>query len=153
MQLKIIVIMVVMLIISSLVGSTYYYKSQYEKAIGELKVVQMERDSLKAAVSDLKNQAAKAATEMNGYISAMDKLSESNLEMNQKLGDMRNKLARHKLLNLRNGRHSELVLKVINRSIVKTNDKWMKTALPVEKKPTAVKKSSSDKKAVKEQTK
>jgi len=103
MQLKIIVIMVVMLIISSLVGSTYYYKSQYEKAIGELKVVQMERDSLKAAVSDLKNQAAKAATEMNGYISAMDKLSESNLEMNQKLGDMRNKLARHKLLNLRNG--------------------------------------------------
>jgi len=130
MQLKIIIIMIVMVTISSLVGSTYYYKSEYEKIAGQLKLVEVERDSLKVAVTSLKSQAAKVATDMNGYIGAMDKLSESNLEMSQKLGAMQTKLAKHKLQNMRNGRHGELVLKVINRSIVKMNNKWTNSALP-----------------------
>jgi len=135
MQLKLIAIFIVLLIMSSLAGGMYYYKAQYEKAIGQLKVAQIERDTLKAANQSLKDEAAKVATQMNNYMSSMQELSDSNQELNKKLSVMQTKLAKHKLQNLRNGRHSDLVLKVINRSIIKQNEKWFDAAV---KQPTKV---------------
>jgi len=117
------------LVVTGLVGGLYYYKSKYEKVQGKLTLANTQVEALKKTNIVLKRKAAKVVKEMNGYINAMDKLSEGNLELSQKLNNMKNKLANHKLTNLRNGRHSELVLKIINRSIVKQNDAWMKLKL------------------------
>jgi len=128
MQIKIIILLVLGLVVTGLVGGIYYYKSGYEKVQGALTLANTQIEILKNTNESLKQKAAQVAKEMDGYVRAMDKLSESNLGLNLELGKLKHKLSKHKLTNLRNSRHSELVLKIINRSIAKQNASWMKLA-------------------------
>jgi len=70
--------------------------------------------------------SARTKRDVERYVASMNKMGEANTELNAKLSGMRSKLAQHKLLKLRQGRHSELGLKIINKSIVKLQREWMK---------------------------
>ena len=125
MQLKIIIILSITLVISGLVSATYYYKSKYEASLTVVLAEKQKIQTLNKEKKSLIEQSQKTKREVEGYVRALDKLSEHTAELNKKLQEDREKLAKHKLSNLRNSRHSEMVLKIINRSVIKQNKLWM----------------------------
>jgi len=125
MQTKIIMLLGIILVITGLAGTVYYYKSKYNSALVDVTVQKQKVATLTAEKKSLISQSKKTKKTVEGYVRALDKMSENNLALSSKLQAGREKLANHKLLSLRNGRHSELVLKVINRSVLRQNKHWM----------------------------
>jgi len=120
------IIIAVVLLVLSLAGGLQYYRAQ--SLSKQVKITQLQADvtTLKAANAGLEAQSAKIKADVERYIAAMNKMGEANTALNAKLQANRAKLARHKLLKIRNGRHSELLLKAINRSTDKMQQEWMK---------------------------
>ena len=134
MQLKIIMLLGIALVVSGLVSSTYYYKSKYEASLSVVLAEKQKIANLTKEKESLMKQAKETKREVEGYVQALDKMAVHTAEMSEKLQASREKLAKHKLSNMRNSRHSEMVLKIINRSAIKQNKLWMNGPQPP--KPT-----------------
>jgi len=126
MNVRLVMILSVVLLVVSLAGGLQYYRAQ--SLAHEVKITTLKADinTLKSANAGLQKQAAKVKADVERYVAAMNKMGEANTALNAKLQSTRAKLARHKLLKIRNGRHSELLLKAINRSTEKMQQEWMK---------------------------
>lgn len=125
MQTKIIMLLGIILIITGLAGTVYYYKAKYNAALVDVTVQKQKVANLAAVKKSLISQSKETKKTVEGYVRALNKMTENTAEMSRKLQASRVKLARHKLSNLRNSRHSEMVLKIINRSIIRQNKLWM----------------------------
>jgi len=115
----------VTLLVVSLAGGLQYYRAQAAKA--EVEITQLKADvgTLTAANKGLEDAAIRTKKEVEGYIAAVNKMGEVNTGLNAKLQMVRNKMASHKLLKMRNGRHSELLLKTLNKSVARLHKGWM----------------------------
>jgi len=122
---RLIILIATALVVLGLAGAVQYYRA--ESLANEVKVTQLSAqvDTLTAANAGLKKQAEQVKAEVERYITAVNKMGEVNTTLNAKLQASRAKFAQHKLLTMRNGRHSELLLKAINRSSAKLQNEWM----------------------------
>ncbi len=126
MSLRLGIIIAVVLLVVSLAGGLQYYRAQSLSRQVKITALKADVDKLKTANAGLVAQAKKVKAEVERYVTAVNKMGEVNTTLNAKLQANRAKLAQHKLLKIRNGRHSELLLKVINKSTDKMQREWMK---------------------------
>jgi len=123
-SIKLYLYVAVALIGASLVAGLFYYKSQVAEKQAEIATLQGDLDKavtanqqLTANLNDVKNQ-------VNTYVEQLNDMTTANNELTKNLQKAQAKLASHDLLKLRNSRHSELVLKTINKSVVKKQEEW-----------------------------
>jgi len=125
MSLRLWIIIGVSFLILGLVGTVSHYRVQM--LAGEVEITRLngEVEKLATANAGLEKEALKVKAEVEGYIRAVNKMGEVNTELNAKLQSGRAKLAQHKLLAMRSSRHSELLLKTINKSVARQQKEWM----------------------------
>jgi len=120
------VVMVMGIMTASSMAGMFYFKAELATAQAELTLQVSETEKAAAANRALSENIASLVTEANNYQASIEAMGKYEQELNQKLAAANNKLMARDMVKLRNSRHSELVLKVINRSISKGNTSWLK---------------------------
>lgn len=116
---------VVALVIASLSASTFYYRAEslskqvtIEKKVAEIAKINLEKQVLKASAEMNKKK-------MDTYMMLLDEAAEENKRLNGDIQLARQKMANHKLVQMRNSPHSERLLGTLNKSVDKKQTAWM----------------------------
>jgi len=110
---------------AGLAAGLFYYKAEAASNAAKVSEERAAKDAALAANTSLRTQLLNNTHSMNDFVGSLATLAEQNANMNQSLQAVQTKNATRNWQGLRESRHAERVLAIINASGDKKHAEWV----------------------------